>query len=250
MLAFVALAVGAAAIVFVQPGWAVSLLARRSPDVLYSVETRLPLVALTIDDGPDSFTTAEILHALAAYDARATFFLIGDRVRGREPVVSEIVAAGHELGNHLSRDEPAVRLPPDELRRSLLETDSLLAPFARPTWMRPGSGWYDETTLAVARAAGYRLALGSIYPYDAEIPSVGFAAWRILRSARPGSVVVLHDGGSRGARTAEVLRRVLPELERRGLGVVTLSALVAAATPPPQDPARWRAAAYGPRTFP
>jgi hypothetical protein len=61
---------------------------------------------------------------------------------------------------------------------------------------------------------------------------------------------VLHDGGSRGARTAEVLRRVLPELDRRGLGVVTLSALVAAATPPPQDPARWRAAAYGPRTFP
>jgi peptidoglycan-N-acetylglucosamine deacetylase len=76
----------------------------------------------------------------------------------------------------------------------------------------------------------YRCALGSVYPFDATIPSVTWAARYILRNAKPGAIVVLHDGGSRGQRTVRILARVLPELHRRGYRVVSLSELVAAAS--------------------
>jgi peptidoglycan/xylan/chitin deacetylase (PgdA/CDA1 family) len=73
--------------------------------------------------------------------------------------------------------------------------------------------------------AGYRCALGSIYPFDAQLPSSRLASAFILANARPGAVIVLHDGGARGRRTVATLERVLPELRRRGLRVVSLSEL-------------------------
>jgi peptidoglycan/xylan/chitin deacetylase (PgdA/CDA1 family) len=80
--------------------------------------------------------------------------------------------------------------------------------------------------ITIMRRNGYRCALGSVYPYDAIVPSAGFATSFILRNAGPGAIVILHDGGQRGRRSVEVLRNVLPTLRRRGFQVVTLSELV------------------------
>ena len=216
----------AGVVIIAQPHWLIRMLASRSPDVLYFVETTEPILALTIDDGPDLQTTPDILKVLDRFDARATFFLIGERVLGNEAVVRKIVAGGHELGNHMTRDEPSIDLSPADFERALLETDDLLSSFGSVMWMRPGAGWYNDLMLSVIKAHGYRPALGSIYPYDAEIPSTRFAVHHILAKVRPGSIIVLHDGGARGERTAAVLGRVLPELDRRGFRVVTLSELV------------------------
>jgi peptidoglycan-N-acetylglucosamine deacetylase len=79
---------------------------------------------------------------------------------------------------------------------------------------------------------GYRCALGSVYPFDATIPSVAWATRYILWNTQPGAIVVLHDGGSRGRRTVRILAAVLPELRRRGYRVVSLSELAAAADAP------------------
>jgi peptidoglycan/xylan/chitin deacetylase (PgdA/CDA1 family) len=79
---------------------------------------------------------------------------------------------------------------------------------------------------------GYRCALGSVYPYDATIPSSKFAGRFVLRNVRPGAVIVLHDGGARGRRTVRTLRTVLPELRRRGYRVVTLGQALAATSLP------------------
>ena len=81
----------------------------------------------------------------------------------------------------------------------------------------------------VMQRHGYRCALGSVYPFDTTIPSVAWATGYILRNAKPGAIVVLHDGGSRGLRTARILAEVLPELRRRGYRVVSLSELAAGA---------------------
>ncbi len=220
---------GAGALVWAPPNWLIDSLARLRPGCLYRVKLRVPLIALTIDDGPDSAGTPPILAQLQRHQARATFFLISSRVAGREPLVRELVRAGHELGNHLTRDEASIRLRPAGFERALLEAHGALAPFAPVTWVRPGSGWYSQAMIAIMRRHQYRCALGSVYPFDAAVPSAAFAARYILRNVQPGAVVILHDGGSRGLRTARVLREVLPELRRRGYQVVTLSELVRAA---------------------
>jgi peptidoglycan/xylan/chitin deacetylase (PgdA/CDA1 family) len=116
-------------------------------------------------------------------------------------------------------------LSPGAFEDDLLAADQVLARFGTVSWVRPGSGWYSREMIEIIERHGYRCALGSVYPYDATIPSRSFAAHFIRRNVRPGAVLVLHDGGGRGRRTAGVLREVLPELRRRGYRVVSLSEL-------------------------
>ena len=209
------------------PRWLVPRIAARSPRCLYAVSTSERIVALTIDDGPDAAHTRQILDLLRAHDAHATFFVISSRVAGNEALVRATVAEGHELGNHLTRDEASMRLPPEAFAAAMRHAGDVLGAYATVRWLRPGSAFYDGEMLDTIERAGYRCALGSVYPYDPHVPSARFAAAYVLSNVRPGAVIVLHEGGDRGRRTVETLRRVLPALRARGYRVVTLSELVA-----------------------
>ncbi len=219
------LTLATAAALWSAPEWLIDQLARWHPGCLYRVPTQSPLVALTIDDGPDPISTPVILAELRRHGARATFFLITERVRGQEQLVRTITAEGHELGNHFTRDRASIWLSPSSFEADLLLAHQVLAPYGAVKWARPGSGWYSRAMIGIMRQHEYRCALGSVYPFDATIPSARFAARYIMWHTRPGAVVVLHDSGSRGRRTAKVLSEVLPELRRHGYRVVSLSEL-------------------------
>ena len=218
------------ALLFFQPRWLLSIVSAIAPGVVYFQDTDDRVVALTIDDGPDAIATPKILEVLARHQARATFFLISSRISGNESLVMRTMREGHELGNHLTEDEPSIDLSPADFEANLLEAEAVLSNFATPSWLRPASGWYDKEMIATAEKHNYRVALGSVFPYDTNIPSTQFAARHILTNVRPGDIIVLHDGGDRGDRTASVLEIVLPELQRQGYRIVTLSELL-----PPSD---------------
>jgi peptidoglycan-N-acetylglucosamine deacetylase len=224
------LALALGALVWAPPDWLFDSLTALRPGCIYRADLRAPLIALTIDDGPDSVTTPLILAELERHDAHATFFLISSRLAGREQIVRDLVAAGHELGNHLTRDEASIKLPPAEFERALVEADRALAAYGPVRWVRPASGWYSRAMIETADRHHYRCALGSIYPFDAAVPWAWFSASYVRRNARPGAIIILHDGDARGLRTARVLRTVLPALRAMGYRIVTLSDLVAAAS--------------------
>ncbi len=209
-----------------QPHWILRIIQAIGPEVVYFVETTQPRVALTLDDGPDLQTTPRILEILRENQVRATFFLISDQVLGCEDLVQTMVREGHELGNHMTADQPSIRLSPEAFAQDLLTAHGVIAKFARVRWMRPASGWYSSAMVAIAKTHGYRMALGSVFPYDTHIASAWFARHHIEVNIRPGAVIVLHDGQDRGQRTAEVLQRLLPNLKARGYDLVTLSELV------------------------
>ena len=213
--------------VVLRQGWIVKILAKRSPEVLYFVETQEPVVALTIDDGPDPVATSEILDVLRQHDARATFFLITDHIPGNEETLVCMVKEGHELANHLTADQPSIRLAPSEFERQLLVAHETLSRYSDVVWFRPGGGWYNTAMLSILKKHGYRCVLGSVYPFDAKIGFSGFAARYVLWNVQPGSIIILHDHGARGKRTASTLATILPELNRRGFRVVPLSELAA-----------------------
>ena len=214
-----------AAALWTVPRWLVAPIAAHSPRCLFAVDTSEHVVALTIDDGPDATHTPAILDVLRTHEAHATFFLISSRVRGLEALVARAVREGHELGNHLVHDAPSIRRPADTFASDLRTAGDVLGRFGAVRWLRPASGWYSDVMLDGIEREGYRCALGSIYPYDAHHPSARLSSAYVLANARPGAVIVLHDGRSRGRRTVEVLRRVLPALRSRGYRVVTLSEL-------------------------
>jgi peptidoglycan/xylan/chitin deacetylase (PgdA/CDA1 family) len=218
-------------ILWTAPRWITGSLPERFPGCLYAVETGAPVVALTIDDGPDSSTTPELLRVLAHNDAHATFFLISENVAGNDSLVKAMAGQGHEIGNHLTRDEPSIGLSPAAFDSALVSAGRTLSAFGPVRWARPGGGRYDQRMVATMQGRDYQCALGSVYPYDAELSSSRFSSAFVLAHARPGAIIVLHDGGGRGRRTIAVLNNVLPELARRGLRVVTLSELTASASP-------------------
>jgi peptidoglycan/xylan/chitin deacetylase (PgdA/CDA1 family) len=227
----IALVIGACAgllAVLIRPDTVVRWLARRFPDVLFFAETQEPLVALTIDDSPHATLTPRILDALAEHDAHATFFVIGAHVPGNEAVLRRIVAEGHELGNHLLTDAPSARLLSDEFANQLRQTHELLAPYGPVRWFRPGHGWFHRPMLDQLRENGYRCALASAFAFEFHIPFSGYAARHLLLHARPGAVIVIHDGKADRERTVATLHRLLPALKRRGYRVITLSELVTA----------------------
>lgn len=214
------------ALILLEPEWFVKTLKKHSPEVLYEIDTQEPIVALTIDDGPDPDTTSEILDRLRQYGAHATFFLIVSRISGNEELVHRMVEENHELANHLLTDQPSITLNLSDFEKQLLEADEVLSEFSEIRWFRPGSGWYNTNMLSILQQHDYECALGSVYPFDPQLGSSWFITRYVLWKVRPGSIIVLHDFGTRGERTAVVLDTILPELTRRGYSVVTLSELV------------------------
>lgn len=196
------------------------------------------MVALTIDDAPSEYTR-DILAALAASSAHATFFVIGNQVAGREEVLREIVRAGHELGNHGMRDEMARELGVEELEAQIREVERFIGEAYRGEgkvypkegekgrYYRPGSGFFSDGIRGVARGLGYRVVLGSIYPHDAQVGWWWVNARHVLGMLAPGGIVICHD---RRSWTVPMLKKVLPEMKRRGYKAVTVSELLAEAT--------------------
>ena len=196
------------------------------PEAVFAVSTTQKLIALTIDDGPDPATTPAILELLDEYGAYATFFVIGEYLAGNERIVERIVGSGHELGNHMMADRASIRLSEQEFAAEMIEAHRLLSPFGDVHWLRPASGWYTPAMARLARRHGYRIVLGSIFPLDHLIPSSGFASKFIALNARPGRIIVLHDGGGRGRRTLRTLRHGLPNLLGMGYEIVTVGELL------------------------
>ncbi len=214
------------ALLFFQPKWILKHLEARMPGTIYYVKTAEPILALTIDDGPDPVATPELLEVLARHNAQATFFLFSDQVDGNEELVRRIVREGHEIGNHLLDDNPSIQLSAEAFERALLDSHTVLSRFADVHWFRPGSGWHNGPMLATLEKHQYGCALGSVYPYDSHLPFPWFSRLHLSLNVFPGAIVVLHDGGARGRRTAAVLETTLPDLQRRGYQITTLSQLI------------------------
>lgn len=212
-------------ILFFQPRWILTIIESFMPGVVYFAKIDKPIIALTIDDTPDACTTPIILNVLKQNNIKATFFIISDSIIGNENVIQSIVTDGHELGNHMTADKPSINMSLEEFEQDLLQAHSTISRFAETKWMRPASGWYNTEMLKITKKHNYRVALGSVYPYDAHIKSSWFAINHILFNTRPGSIIVLHDGNSRGHRTAKTLAKILPTLKTRGYKFATLSEL-------------------------
>ncbi|KAG6541527.1 hypothetical protein Mapa_017049 [Marchantia paleacea] len=224
----------ATAYLLLQPTWITRCLQKLIPKVLFLKPTEDKVVALTIDDAPHQNITSQILDVLLEFDCKATFFVIGENLDNNPGLVDRMHNEGHEVGNHTMRDFPSWRLSHKEFGDELRELGRRIEQFFTkdPTtgkpikWFRPGHGFFTKDMIAEAEAQEYRVALGSLFPYDTLFKGQSwllskYLLWRI----HPGAVIVLHDREPQKDQTAKVLRKVLPELKDRGYAVVTLSDL-------------------------
>jgi peptidoglycan/xylan/chitin deacetylase (PgdA/CDA1 family) len=167
----------------------------------------------------------------------ATLFAIGERVRRHPGMAARAAAGGHELGNHMDRDQWSILLGREAFLRQLDATTAAISAdlaaagqTARLRWFRPGGGWFHPPMLRWVHSRGYRTALGSIWPLDGLglAPPEPAQRWFIQRIAHPGGILVLHDTEAANPATRRTLQAVVPALQRRGFSFVTLSTLLGA----------------------
>lgn len=188
------------------------------------VLTRLPGdgVWLTIDDGPSDDTRA-MLDLLDAHDAKATFFLVGDRATARPELVREIAARGHGIGNHSQTHPQAMfwALGPARMRREILDCQRTLAEITghAPVWFRSVVGHTNPFVHAPLRAAGLARVGWNARGFDAVKADVDDVVARIDADLAPGAIVLLHEGAKHRANVAMV-EGVLARMRAKGLRAV------------------------------
>ncbi|MEU6021179.1 polysaccharide deacetylase family protein [Micromonospora sp. NPDC047134] len=175
-------------------------------------------VALTFDDGPDPAWTPKVLDLLQAAKVKATFCVVGTQVRKHPELVRRIVREGHQLCNHSwNHDLDLARRPVAEIRADLTRTNReirrAVADAKVPYYRQPGGRWTAEV-VKVAKQLDMRSLHWSVDPQDWTRPTAATIQKRVQRAARPGSVVLLHDGGGNRAATLAACPKVIAALKR------------------------------------
>lgn len=187
---------------------------------IVSVRTSEPLVGLTFDDGPDPEFTPRLLDVLVRHGARATFFMVGQRVRAHPDIVARVVAEGHAVANHTDT-HPSLPTLPGHMRRQELRTCQASLGADATSLFRPPFG---HQTLA-SRLDAYRVGLEVVaWSRDVEDwlhQSASAFESRILKALEPGVVLLLHDGICNGTDPAAEDRSTMLEGLDRALAAAS-----------------------------
>jgi peptidoglycan-N-acetylglucosamine deacetylase len=179
------------------------------------------VVALTFDDGPSSYTES-FLDVLREKHAHGTFFEIGQEVAGRAEIMQRILREGDEIGNHTTHHS----FYPDYW--DLAATNALIrsATHFEPCLFRPPGGAVNSSVIAAAAEAGLQTVLWDVDPADWTNPGSGAVYNRVVSAARPGSIVLMHDGGGDRSGTLAALPQIIDTLRGRGYSFATVTELL------------------------
>jgi len=206
------------------------------PITFNSVHVDGPYIALTFDDGPSAALTPKLLDLLAARHLKATFFVVGQNAADHPDILKRAVREGHEIANHSWSHPNLGKMSDEAVRRELQKTDDAIAAAIgkRPTLMRPPYGsitahqkkWIHEEF-------GYRIIIWDVDPLDWKRPGPSVVMARILKETKAGSIVLAHDIHP---PTIEAMPKTFDQLIEKGFKSVTVTELLAMATPLPPKP--------------
>ena len=185
--------------------------------------TRLPAqcgarggVAITIDDGPDPEVTPRVLSLLAKFNARATFFCVGEKVERYADLAQEIVRRGHAVENHSQRHRHTFSLlGPGAMDGEIARAQDSIARVtgSRPKFFRAPAGLRNVFLEPVLSRLQLRLVSWTRRGFDTVDGDADAVYRRLAQPLRGGDILLLHDGNAaRGRGGTPVILEVLPRL--------------------------------------
>lgn len=185
------------------------------------------VIALTFDDGPWENYTEQVLSILKTENIKATFFFVGVALQNHPELAKKVVADGHAVGNHtwqhLMHDMDEVTAA-----QELGNTAKLLKDITgvSSTLMRPPGGNLTGSLVPHAQSQGYTATMWSTDSEDYMVSSP-LIVDNVLRSVKPGGIVLMHDGGGDRSATVEALPQIITALKKQGYRFVTMPELLA-----------------------
>jgi len=157
-----------------------------------SVDTRDNVAALTFDDGPDPTFTPRLLDILERYQARATFFVVGETAQKYPELIRQIAQTGHVIGTH-SWDHPAFPLITGRERRAQIRACAkAIAPYGQKIF-RPPFGCQNTSSRLSVFWLGYQVITWNLVAEDWLDHDADHIVNRLENKIRPGSIIVFHD---------------------------------------------------------
>lgn len=190
-------------------------------ELVSAADTDRKVVALTFDDGPSEYTD-RYLDVLREKDVPATFFEVGQEMPGREATMRRILAEGDEIGDHT---ENHVEDPGYGQIASAAERIKAYTGF-QPCLFRPPGGAENQTVIDTAGSLGMKTIIWDVDPRDWSLPGTSEIYSNIVDNAKPGSIILMHDGGGPRYETLAALPDIIDTLRARGYGFETVSALL------------------------
>jgi len=192
------------------------------------------VVALTFDDGPNEPYTSHVLDVLSREHVKATFFLVGENVRHYPGTAQRIVRDGHAIGNHTDRHKTPFALQSESDMQAQVNTaeqtiERATGQFTR--LFRPPQGLKSPWMMRVLQRDSLITVTWDDAPGDWDPLPAATLIDRTLLAARPGSIILLHDGmnlthGADQSATVEALPSIIERLRARGYRFVTLPELL------------------------
>ncbi|MDZ8066478.1 MAG: polysaccharide deacetylase family protein [Nostoc sp. DedQUE08] len=186
------------------------------------------VIALSIDDGPWPKTTLEMLDILKQNDVKATFFWVGQALQANPDLAKREVAEGHAIGNHTwhhwyrRMDEATAKSEIDRTADLIYKITGV-----KTSLFRPPGGFLNNGLAAYAKSQKDTVIMWSLTSADTD-PHAKPQAFvnNVLKGAKPGFIVLMHDGGGDRQRTVEALPQIISGLKQQGYRFVTIPELL------------------------
>ena len=189
-------------------------------------DSNQPRIALTFDDGPHPVYTERLLDVLKRLRVKATFFVVGSRVKMYSDTVKRMIIDGHELGNHTYHHVRFSNLPRGEVLPEFDRTSRLLALVTggAPRLVRPPGGIYTPEITRLIASRGYINVLWTADPGDYKRNRTAHEIEVFsLRDISAGGILLLHSGVQ---ATIDALPHIVQRLRSQGYVFSTVSELV------------------------
>ena len=194
-------------------------------------EAKLPpekkVIALTFDDGPWPNTTAKVLDILKKNRIKSTFFVVGQNVKNYPDLTKQIVADGHIIANHTwhhwyhQMNAQAAAYEVANTTDIIYQTTGV-----RTSLFRPPGGIMNNGVAAYAKNNKYAVIIWSADSMDYSRPAVPRLMNNIFREAKPGGIVLMHDGGGDRSNTVKALPEIINRFRKQGYEFVTVPELL------------------------
>ena len=191
-------------------------------DTIRDLDPDAKMVALTFDDGPHYINTPRLLKILEENDARATFFLLGERsvsTQANKDTVGMIAASGNEIASHTYSHKQLTTISKDKVIEEITKTRETLFELTGeyPTYVRPPYGSYNDT---VKKYCFTPLITWNLDSEDWKSRDTATIVAHVMDEMKDRRIVLMHDIHT---FTIEAAEQLIPLLKAEGYEIVTLT---------------------------
>ncbi|MDM3852102.1 MAG: polysaccharide deacetylase family protein [Aphanizomenon gracile PMC649.10] len=194
-------------------------------------EAKLPpekkVIALTFDDGPWPSSTDKVLDILKKNNIKGTFFVVGQNVKNYPDLTKRVVTDGHTIANH-TWHHWYHHMNPQVAAYEVANTTDIIyqTTGVKTSLFRPPGGNMRNGVAAYAKSNKYAVIMWSSDSMDYSRPGVPRLINNIFREAKPGGIVLMHDGGGDRSHTVKALPEIISKFRKQGYEFVTVPELL------------------------